>query len=396
MATQPTCQDSNIRDDEKNATQSNVPEPEAKQPDVESSESLDSALLEGPTENVPTESEHYRAETERLKQEQRQMIDEQAAMHHRIQQEQQQFRDKLQRLMQENQTYKHTIKQQQDDKDSLAKQLKIITEQLTKLGHSSRHSQPSNDQQQQPRNQQQQQSPKDQQQPRFPPPIPQSQRIRPPILPHFQNSELQDDYSSVHYGPYYQPDPESKYSYLDELVDEHYNDDTMENIFTKIRNWDPEKDEIQKAKELATEIANIEHGDKNFVNAQAWDRTWKRQLIDLRKKLATKSKDKLPTCDLRFHGDPSKDKGMRLSEITKVFIDWVKINELPKKKWLLVWTTHILQGNARKLYYQRRDEVDEQLPNLLNLLQTAFRQEHQLPEKLANLKQFNVITKKVL
>ena len=126
MAAKPQQQQLNIGDDEKN----NAP---IISRELDSTGSLDSALIPAPVHTVLQESEHYRKEYKRLKQQMVIPQQEQRQIDLRINQQHQQYRNELKHLEQENISFAYLIKRQEIDKDALQKQINNLIGQIQSL-----------------------------------------------------------------------------------------------------------------------------------------------------------------------------------------------------------------------------------------------------------------------
>ena len=118
MATKPLQQDLNARDDKENDTQLI---------------SRDSALIPTLIHTVLTGSKPCRKEYKKSRQQMMDSQPEQPQIDSRINQQQQQHRDELTHLKQENAFFASLIKQQETDKDAAQKQVNSLINQLQSL-----------------------------------------------------------------------------------------------------------------------------------------------------------------------------------------------------------------------------------------------------------------------
>ena len=218
-----------------------------------------------------------------------------------------------------------------------------------------------------------------------------NQQAKPQPKQHYidpKQSSVHYKYNPFHYSPYYQPKPKSKYDFVDEILETYEESDTLTNVFEELAKADPQKENTIKAKAAALDITNVIMGPKTQDNEQRWQSEYAKQYGDLIKKLL-KVNEKVPTCDLEFHGNHRRDHD-KLSTLVKKFKSWVELNNIQKSKWLGVWVTNILQGKALDIYYRRIDDIAGDLGNLLQFLQTAFSQKHKLHEIKHELQIFQI------
>ena len=214
-------------------------------------------------------------------------------------------------------------------------------------------------------------------------------RNEPAFLPNSDNEEHkrkspqppreQQKFNPFEYSPYYQPQPQNiaQYKHVDEIISTYDETETLSDVFQELYKVDPTTELQTKAKAGAMNITKMTIGDKTELNQQVWDRDFSNNYREIMMKLVTKMNDKVPDCDIRFYGNPMRDED-ELSTLVKKFQSWVKLNNVPSSKWLGVWVTQILQGQASKIYYRRTDDINGNLSNLLQFLQTAFAQKHRL------------------
>ena len=146
---------------------------------------------------------------------------------------------------------------------------------------------------------------------------------------------------------------------IDDRINNHKDDDTLQDWFNELKD-----DELttmdEQIHEDADKLTRLYLQTNPNVTQNDYDRIYYQKYETIFLKRTNKNKDKLPKFDYKFYGETGRDK-VKLSVLIKKFMEWAKINEIPKSKYLFIWSSQILEGAAHRLYMNRLGLIQNKL-----------------------------------